>query len=172
VPVRPGLPWNWGATDVEVAAHYPCHDLVPEPALRMVRAVDVAAPPDVVFRWIAQLTVAPYSYDLIDNLGRRSPRRLTPGADALEPGTPFVMVFAVHGVVRGREVTGVGRPGPVRRFGPMACTYRVLPHGTGSRLIGRLDLTASRFDRLIAWGDLVMMRKQLRTLAACAERVA
>jgi hypothetical protein len=46
-----------------------------------------------------------------------------------------------------------------------------VPTGPAScRLIGRLDLTAARLGPLIAWGDLLMMRKQLRTLAACAER--
>lgn len=170
--VRRGLPWSWGATDAEIDADYPCAALVPEPAARLVRAVDVAAPVAHTFRWVCQLTQAPYSYDLIDNLGRRSPRTLTPGADALAPGTPFVMIFQIVDVVPGREITGVGRPGPTRRFGPMACTYRVTPHGSGSRLIGRLDLTATRLATPIAWGDLLMMRKQLRTLAACAERSA
>lgn len=170
--VRRGLPWSWGATDAEIRAVYPCEALVPEPAARMIRAVDVAAPADHTFRWLCQLTRAPYSYDLVDNLGRRSPRTLTPGADTLTPGTPFVMIFQIAGVVPGREITGVGRPGPTRRFGPMACTYRVTPQGSGSRLIGRLDLTARRLATPIAWGDLLMMRKQLRTLAACAERSA
>jgi hypothetical protein len=170
--VRRGLPWSWGATDAEVADLYPCAALVPEPAARLIRAVDVAAPAAHTFRWLCQLTQAPYSYDLVDNLGRRSPRTLTPGADALTPGTPFVIIFQIVDVVPGREITGVGRPGPTRRFGPMACTYRVTPRGSRSRLIGRLDLTARRLAAPIAWGDLLMMRKQLRTLAACAERTA
>ncbi len=169
--VGAGLPWSWGATDEERLAEYPCADLVPEPAHRMIRAVDVAAPAPDAFRWLCQLTQAPYSYDLIDNLGRRSPRTLTPGADRLTPGTTFVMIFQVESVVPGREITGVGRPGPTRRFGPMACTYRVTPVGErASRLVGRLDLTAKGgwLGPAIAWGDLVMMRKQLRTLAALA----
>lgn len=170
--VRRGLPWSWGATDAEIADDYPCAALVPEPAARLLRAVDVAAPAAHTFRWVCQLTQAPYSYDLVDNLGRRSPRTLTPGADDLTPGTPFVLIFEIVDVVPGREITAVGRPGPTRRFGPMACTYRVTPQGSGSRLVGRLDLTARRLATPIAWGDLVMMRKQLRTLAACAERTA
>jgi hypothetical protein len=137
----------------------------------MIRAVDVAAPAAVAFRWLCQLTRAPYSYDLIDNLGRRSPRTLTPGADDLQLGATFVMIFQIAAFEPGVEITGVGRPGPTRRFGPMACTYRVVPAGAhASRLIGRLDLTAKRAGTAIAWGDLVMMRKQLRTLAALAGR--
>jgi hypothetical protein len=59
------------------------------------------------------------------------------------------------------------------RFGGLACTYRVEPaEEHASRLIGRLDLTAGgRIAGLaVAWGDLVMMRKQLRTLASLAAR--
>lgn len=171
--IRSGLPWSWGATDAERLADYPCAALVPEPAHRMIRAVDVAAPAATTFRWLCQLTQAPYSYDLVDNLGRRSPRTLTPGADDLAVGTTFVTIFQVAAVEPGREITGVGRPGPTHRFGPMACTYRVVPDGErSSRLIGRLDLTAKGglLGAPVAWGDLVMMRRQLRTLAALAGR--
>jgi hypothetical protein len=171
--IRPGLPWSWGATEAERQASYPCAALVADPAHRMIRAVRVGAPAEVVYRWLCQLTLAPYSYDLIDNRGRRSPRTLTAGADRLRIGAPFLSIFQIAGFEPGREITGVGLPGPTRRFGPMACTYRALPVDSGrSRLIGRLDLTdkGGLLGVPIAWGDLVMMRKQLRTLAALAER--
>jgi hypothetical protein len=171
--IRAGLPWSWGATDAERLADHPCAALVPDPAHRMIRAVDVAAPAATTFRRLCQLTRAPYSYDLVDNLGRRSPRTLTPGADDLQLGTTFVMIFQIAAFEPGVEITGVGRPGPARRFGPMACTYRVVPNGErASRLIGRLDLTAKGglLGTPVAWGDLVMMRKQLRTLATLAGR--
>jgi hypothetical protein len=171
--VRHGLPWSWGATESERSADYPCARLVPDPGHRMIRAVSVDAPAAMVYRWLCQLRLAPYSYDLIDNRGRRSPRTLTPAADQLEIGAPFLIIFQIAAFEEGHEITGMGRPGPTRRFGPMACTYRVQPTGArSSRLIGRLDLTARgrSLGVPIAWGDLVMMRKQLLTLAGLAER--
>ncbi|WP_207908801.1 SRPBCC family protein [Pseudonocardia endophytica] len=165
-----GLPWVWGARPDEVAAPFPCGDHVPS-RRSMVRAVDVAADPETVFRRLCQLRVAPYSYDLVDNLGRRSPRTLTPGLDDLSPGQRFLIMFRISGFVPGREITAVGGN---RAFGPVACTYRVVPDGPGrSRLVARLDVTVDNRVRrvvahLIAWGDLVMMRRQLRTLAALA----
>jgi hypothetical protein len=171
--VDEGLPWSWGATDEERRADYPCAGLVPDPALRMVRAIDVAAPAALTFQWVCQLRLAPYSYDLLDNLGRRSPRRLTPGSDDLAVGERFLTLFDVDGWSRGHEITGVGRPGPTRRFGPMACTYRVTDGGEhASRLVGRLDLTAGgrTVGLALAWGDLMMMRRQLRNLAGLATR--
>ena len=65
---------------------YPCDGLVDCPDGVLFRGVDVEAPAGVVFRWLCQLRVAPYSYDWIDNLGRRSPRELIDGLDDLEVG--------------------------------------------------------------------------------------
>ena len=67
---------RWGVTAAETARHYPCDDVVPTPALQAWRGVSVAAAPERVWPWLVQLRLAPYSYDWIDNLGRRSPREL------------------------------------------------------------------------------------------------
>ena len=67
---------RWGVTDEEVARHYPCDDVEPSPSLQAWRGVTVFAPPGVVWPWVTQIQCAPYSYDWIDNLGRRSPQGL------------------------------------------------------------------------------------------------
>jgi hypothetical protein len=65
---------EWGSTADERGASYPCEEFVPDADIAVFRAIDISAPVAVVFRWLCQLRVAPYSYDLLDNLGRRSPR--------------------------------------------------------------------------------------------------
>ena len=72
----------WGSTEDERDTALHADELVPD-GVPILRAVDVAAPADVTFRWLCQLKVAPYSYDLLDNLGRQSPQRLTPGLEKL-----------------------------------------------------------------------------------------
>src|ERR1700753_1650298 len=67
---------RWGVSDDEIARRYPCDDLVSAPVLQAWRGVDVAASPGSLWPWVAQVRLAPYSYDWIDNLGRRSPRTL------------------------------------------------------------------------------------------------
>jgi hypothetical protein len=143
----------------------------------MTRAIGVSATVDVTWRWLCQIAVAPYSYDWIDNRGRRSPRELTPGADRLELGQTMAVVFRLVSVENGHDWTAVTDRRGERLFGPVALTYAAEPDPSGSRIVCRLAAAAgSPFRRVrataLAWGDLVMMRKQLRTLKELAERDA
>lgn len=164
------LPWVWGATAEEAARRYPADDLVS--GRPMTRAVPVAAPPSVLWRWLCQLAVAPYSYDLVDNLGRRSPRELTPGAERLALGQRMAVVFRLTSYAAEHQWTGVtGRDGGRSRLGRASITYAPEPAGPGaSRLVCRMVVSWPRpVADALAWGDLVMMRKQLHTLRDLAE---
>jgi hypothetical protein len=65
---------RWGVSDSEVLRAYPCDDFVTAPVLQAWRGVRIEAPARMVWPWVAQIRLAPYSYDWIDNRGRRSPR--------------------------------------------------------------------------------------------------
>lgn len=165
------LPWSWGATANETRAAASTSK-----GETLIRAVTVDAPAEIVFRWLCQLKVAPYSYDLADNFGRRSPRTLTPGAEVLTIGEPVMRIFTLEDFVPGESLTlRMTDPGALRMFGPMTVTYRVSEVPGGARLICVLDLTThtgvvSRVRGLaLAWGDLVMMRKQLLTIRDLSE---
>jgi len=146
-------------------------------ALLLTRAIDVAAPVEVTWRWLCQIAVAPYSYDWIDNRGRRSPRELTPGADRLELGQTMAVVFRLVSFEDGHHWTALTTPRGERLFGPVAMTYAATPDPAGSRIVCRLAVAADGPLRrarayALAWGDLVMMRKQLLNLKGLAERDA
>ena len=169
------MPREWNATSGERAARLPCDGYLRTPFARFTRAITIAAAPETVFRWLCQLKVAPYSYDWIDNRGRHSPRRLTAGAERLAISQQF-LVFELAEFEEGRSLTGVVQPRFERLYGPMAGTYSIQPrhHGT-CRLVAGLDVSATtawqRARRaLLAWGDLIMMRKQLMTLKELAEQ--
>ena len=129
---------EWGSTADERAASYHCEEFVPDAALAVYRAIDINAPVTVVYRWLCQLRVAPYSYDLLDNLGRRSPRELTPGANELEEGQRVMTIFHLASFERERHLTivcdGIGR----KLLGNVSSTYTVAPSGDGSRLVLKL----------------------------------
>ncbi|HET7590038.1 MAG TPA: hypothetical protein VFK14_07625 [Solirubrobacterales bacterium] len=168
---------QWGSTAEERARAYPCDRLVDGPHRNLYRAVDVAAPQEVVFRWLCQLRAAPYSYDKLDNFGRRSPQELTPGLERLEVGQRVATIFRLVEFERGESLTILHRG---RVFGEVACTYwakRV--GGEHSRIAVKLCWAPARgrvlgsLERFVLPpGDLVMMRRQLLNLKALAERTA
>ncbi|NOJ60188.1 SRPBCC family protein [Arthrobacter sp. 260] len=142
-----------------------------------VRAVDVASSPDLVFAWTTQLRRAPYSYDLIDNWGHRSPQVLDPALIDLRPGDTVMRIFTVVSVDPARSFTlRFSSARAERIFGRLIIEYLVEPVESSSRLVVRLSvpLPTGPLDGLrqsaLAWGDLVMMRKQLRELRRLAER--
>ena len=160
---------NWGATVAERSAPLPCDELLPEVGTRCDRAISVDAPAAVLFRWLCQLRVAPYSYDLLDNAGRRSPRELTPGLERLELGQRFMRIFSLASFAPDEHLT-LRAPG-------VAVTYAVRASADRSRLVARVvfkspggRLGDALLGRPLALGDLVMMRKQLLTLKRLAER--
>ncbi len=172
----PSIVEAWGSSVHDRAAVYPCDGLIDGPDRVVFRAVDIAAPAALAFRWLCQLRAAPYSYDWVDNFGRRSPRRLIPGLDRLEVGQRFMSIFRLVSFEEGRSIT---LDSTTVLFGRVATTYLVVPVATDrSRLVVKLAFTAPRgllgsvMRRLLPSGDLVMMRKQLLTLQALAERDA
>jgi hypothetical protein len=165
----------WGATDDDLRRPLPCDRLLPDADVVVHRAVDVAAPPELVFRWLCQLRAAPYSYDLVDNAGRRSPRQLTPGLDRLVVGQPAMRIFRIASFERPDHLTLDSRS----FFGRVVVTYAVLPRDGDCHLLMRirwtplpLPLPTALTTRAMAVGDLVMARRQLLNLKRLAERDA
>ena len=166
----------WNITAAERTAQYPCDCYVQSPSERFTRAVEVESAPETVFRWLCQLKVAPYSYDWINNAGRRSPRSLAPDADRLELGQEF-LVFRLVEFEQDHHITGVVLPRAERVFGQLAISYIVEPRGAGRcRIVACLcaavpsSVLESARLTLLAFGDLLMMCKQLVTLKERAER--
>jgi hypothetical protein len=172
-------PKNWGATAEEVTAPLACDDLGFAYDDVFHRAIDVDAPATLVFRWLCQLRAAPYSYDLLDNFGRRSPPQLLPGLECLAVGQRAMTIFEIAGFgtsdltlrLRWRPAAWV--------MGDFAGTYRVSARTPrAARLLVRILVRYPRGPygdallRFMPWLDLVMFRKQLLTLKRFAERDA
>lgn len=154
---------NWGAEYSERTTTMPCDALAPNAETRADRAISIDASPTVVFAWLCQLRAAPYSYDLLDNFGRRSPRRRDPELVHLTVGQRFMTMFSLHSFVDDEQIT--------LRAKRVAVTYAVRPRNAGARLHVRVLFEGPWFiGRVAALGDLIMMRKQLLTLKSLAER--
>ena len=169
---------TWGATAEERARPYPCDRYLPDAHDAYHRAIDVDAPRAVVFRWLCQLRAAPYSYDLIDNFGRRSPRRLTPGLGELATGQRVMTIFRLAEFEPGEHLTLVLDRAPWL-LGEVAVTYAVSERPGGSRIVVKVAFRypggragAAAGSRAMPWLDLLMMRRQLLNLKQLAERDA
>lgn len=158
---------RWGVSDSEILRSYPCDDFVTSPALRAWRGVCVKAPAEAVWPWVAQVRLAPYSYDWIDNLGRRSPRALAglPEPQAGERfttagGRPMGRILSVD---PGKQLTGT--------IMGAVMSYVLVPHGHDTtRLLLKIVMPAPRWAALgLSVGDLIMARRQLLNLKHLAE---
>lgn len=158
---------RWGVTDAEVGRHYPCDAIVHAPAFAAWRGVTVHALPGQVWPWVAQIRLAPYSYDWIDNLGRTSPQTLR---DLSEPrvGDHFTtaatrQVGRILSVSHEEELTG--------RIAGVVMSYVFIAQDDRTRLLLKLVAPGGRWlAPMLCVGDLVMARRQLLNFKRLAER--
>ena len=170
---------TWGTEAQERELIYPCDRFMPQPEAALFRGVTINAPAEIVFRWLCQMRVAPYSYDWIDNSGRQSPRELTPGLENLSVGQDVMRIFNLVDFERDRQLTLRLKPRSSfsRTFGDIAVSYVIVPSSFRScRLLVKLIAiyppgTKGSFMRaFLPWGDLVMMRRQLLNFKQLAEQ--
>ena len=88
VVLRPRLV-RWGASDEEVARPFPGEELIPDGTRAATMAVTIEAPPAEVWPWLVQMgwdRAGWYSWDRLDNGGRRSAHELHPEWQRLSVG--------------------------------------------------------------------------------------
>ncbi|MFL6260217.1 MAG: SRPBCC family protein [Thermoanaerobaculia bacterium] len=169
---------TWGVEPAEKDLAYACDEIAGPFDAAYYRGVTVEAPPATVFRWLCQLRAAPYSYDWIDNWGRRSPRELIPGLENLAVGQTVMTIFHLIDFEQDVHLTIRIRHGTSSEciFGDVAGTYLIVPRSEGGcRLLAKLRVRYPRglwgwlTKKFLPPGDLIMMRRQLLSLKRLAE---
>ena len=159
---------RWGVTGSETARWYPCDDFVASPTVQAWRGVRVEAPAAAVWPWVAQVRLAPYSYDWIDNLGRRSPRELA-GLPEPRAGDRFTTAGGrrlgrILSVDPGKQLTAT-------IIGAYLSYVLVPQEDAGTRLLFKAVMRTRRWAApWLSAGDLIMARRQLLNLKHLAER--
>jgi hypothetical protein len=170
---------SWGTTPDERARDFPCDASLNHIDDRLFRGITINAAPEVVFRWLCQLRAAPYSFDWIDNGGRQSPQVLIPGLERLEIGQDVMTIFTLTSFTLNRQLTIRLKPSRSASsvFGEIAVSYLIVPKAEGGcRLLVKLVVQYPRtlkgrlMRKLLPWGDLIMMRRQLMNLRRLAEQ--
>ena len=180
---RFGRPWQltWGATPDEVARPLPSDEFVTRPTFNATRAITIHALPEDIWPWLVQVGLSRagwYSYDILDNLGRPSARRIIPELQDLAVGG--VIPMSPDGK-QGMRVHSLDAPHSMIWGTPGDTTWAwqldAIPGGS-TRLITRVRSRYRRlspsiaFSALLEFGDIWMMRKMLLNLRDRAERVS
>lgn len=132
---------TWGTKPQERELVFPCDRFISKPDGAVYRGISIHASPQVVFRWLCQMRVAPYSYDWIDNSGRQSPRKLTRGLDKLAIGQDVMRIFDLVDFAPNEHVTLrlKLKGAAVKTFGDLAVSYLIIPGvGENCRLLVKL----------------------------------
>jgi hypothetical protein len=180
--IRPRV-FSWGAAGDEATRPMAGDELCPQPHLNATRAVTVAAGPEDIWPWLVQWgwnRAGFYSYDLLDNLGRRSARQILPQFQHLAVGdwvpmsgktTPYTAYRVAR--LEPHRLMLWAKPGG-------SWLWLLEPDASGStRLITRLRSryawarpTIGTELILMEIGDPFMMRKCLLGIKQRAERFA
>jgi len=175
-------PWHlrWGATDEEVERPLPGDGICENPHLDSTRAVTVHAQPEHIWPWLVQMgrgRAGWYSYDFIDNPGRRSAEKILPEFQKLEPGD-----YIPTGIGPGFRVVDVeSNQFLVLQVAPQgSLTLALHPQGPSeTRLVTRIrvrwnlrDPKTAVMAAVVDPGDFVMMRKMMLGVKRRAEAYA
>jgi hypothetical protein len=174
----------WGATAEEINNSVVGDDLCSDATVVATRSITIGAAPQEVFPWIRQMGFGRagwYSYDWLDNLGRKSATTIhdewqSVAAGDKIPSGPISFIAAIvdaprHFVLEikspGKKSHGKKSPGkksPKMHF-TLAYELRDDPQGTRlvTRMRSRINLPlGSLFEKLILGpGDGIMLRRQL-----------
>ena len=175
-------PWQlrWGATDAEVKRSMPGDEIVDKPSFNATRAVTIHAPAQKIYPWIVQMGVSRagwYSYDLLDNLGRRSAESIIPEHQNMQAGD--LVPISPDGK-QGMWVKYLRKNKWVLwwdKKGDTTWVWEIHPEGEGNmRLITRVRVkyrffsSAVLFNLLIEFFDILMMRKSMLGIKRRAEK--
>lgn len=184
---------DFGALRIDEDRPLPGDDLLPDATDQITHAIDIAAPPEAIWPWLAQMgcrRAGWYSYDLLDNGGSRSAREIHPELQRLAVGDLLPMTPEGEG---GFEVLRIAPPRSLvlgglfdagsdtqlafaaprpRRFWQVAWSFTLEPFdGRSTRLSARVRVL-SRPAKSLLRAKLVhgfMEGEQLREIAARAE---
>lgn len=171
---------RWGATPAEIASACTAEDWfdgVPGSRVPIVRAISIDAPPDTVWRWLAQngRGAGWYSHERLDNGGRASARHIVRWIPEPAVGDAAGIGYLRH-LEPGREIVWWAPDDPFLGAPTWsAWQYTVTPEGDGSRLLMRVDVAAAGPLRwlpilMVPLIDSIMAPRQLRNLKGLSER--
>jgi len=177
-------PWQlrWGATDDEIKHSMPGDDIVGKPSFNATRAVTINAPAENIYPWIVKMGVKRagwYSYDLLDNLGRKSAESILAKHQNIQVGD--LIPISPDGK-QGMRVKDFRKNEWMLwwdKIGDCSWVWEIYSEGEAhSRLVTRVRVKyrwfspAILFNLIIEFFDILMMRKCMLGIRRRAESMS
>jgi hypothetical protein len=169
----------WGATQEEIDSSVIGDHLCAKATVVATRCITIPAPPQDVFPWIRQMGFGRagwYSYDWLDNLGRKSASRVHEEWQDVKSGDfiPSGPIAFTATIVESPKAFVLeiknGKKSTPRLHFTLAYELRQAPEGTRlvTRMRSHIDFPGGGLiERFILGpGDGIMLRRQLMTLAS------
>ncbi len=180
--VRPQL-LRWGTRLGEAQRRLPGDEIIPEPNFQVTRAINIDAPPEAVWPWLAQMgreRTGWYSYDLLDNNGIPSATYIRRDLRPPQPGMAIDRGLQVLETVPDRSLLlgGYDIPTPLGATLDLTALYLLERMSDGStRLLVRFraysyGVVGWLFNLVLEPLDYLMGVKQLNGLKSRAETMA
>jgi len=159
---------NWGVASHEHCLEFPCDRYGDYFSDTWFRGITIHVESEIIFQWICQMRVAPYSYDWIDNFCRKSPQILIPGVDQLEIGQKIMTIFDLIDFEPNKHLTFRLNKKIPKIFGDTIISYMIIQKKSHfCRLLVKIlvnypkGLSGAFLQYILSFGDLVMMRRQM-----------
>lgn len=145
----------------------------------LIRHIEIRAGAPDIYVWLKQLRIAPYSFDFLDNRGRKSPEYIIENLSPLKINSHFLLAFHIYGFEENKYIAGrfcVPINPPVNRYiNEMFIEYRIQELGEYSRLWFKdkgwyyNNMVSKGFFRVFSLVNLIMTKRQLSKIRKLSE---
>ena len=148
----------------------------------LLRHIEIHADAPAIYVWLKQLCIAPYSYDFIDNRGRKSPDYIIKNLPPLKVNTHYLLAFHIFGFEENSFIAcRFCEPinPPVNLYmKDLFFEYRIAEQGTKTILWCKIkgylntDISSKGFFFIFSVVNKIMMARQLKNIKKLSERSA
>lgn len=145
------------------------------------RRIKIRAGARDIYVWLTQLRIAPYSYDLIDNSGQKSPGYIIENLPPVKLNDHYLLAFHIIGFEENKFIAGrfcVPVNPPINRyFKEMYIEYRIREQGGITILWCRVKgwyhnkMASVGFFYIFSQVNLIMTRRQLKKIRKLSEKL-
>ena len=145
----------------------------------LIRCIEIQANASDIFVWLKQLRIAPYSYDFIDNRGRKSPDFIIENLPPLKVNTHYLLAFHLfefeeNSFIACRFCEPINPPVNLYMKN-LFFEYRIVEKGSKTQLWCKIkgcfktDASSKGFFFIFSVANKIMMARQLKNIKKLSE---